>query len=118
MRTCRVMFQPLCAAACCLFVGACSVAQIKDAGQQIGESALEQAFIFAVFGRDALERHNEDEDREWYEKNNPYRSSFTRETFLEWQERIDFENYYDELQGTKRNYSLNREGPVLSCPVF
>ena len=118
MRTCRAMFRPLCAALCCLFVGACSVAQVKDAGRQMGASALEQAFILVAFGSDALKEHNEDVRREWHEKNNPYRSSFTRETFLEWQERIDFENYHDELQGTERKYSPNRDSSILSCTIF
>ncbi len=98
MRTCRMMFRPLCAALCCLFVGACSVAQVKDAGRQIGESALEQAFIFAVGGMDALEECRDDEDLEWLRENNPYRNAFTRETYLEAWEREEFEHLYDKLR--------------------
>ena len=97
-RTRGVLFRTMYVAVCYLFVGACSVAQVKDAGRQIGESALEQAFIFAVGGMDALQECRDDEDLEWLRESNPYRNAFTRETYLEAWEREEFEHLYDKLR--------------------
>ena len=84
--------------ACCALLSACASGQIKEAGKQLGASAFEQLFILAVFGPDALQRHNEDEYREWYWKTTPYRSSYTKDEFIELQDRLEFERFYDELR--------------------
>jgi len=82
----------LSAVACFLLLGACSSVQVKEAGKGIGASILEQTFILFVFGADELQAHNKREKEEWRRKTNLYRSSFTRESYLAFQERISLPN--------------------------
>ena len=89
-----------------VMLSGCAAHEVKDAAKHLGESAFEQAFVLFVFGPDALERHNENEKREWQRRTNPYRSSFSREDLIEMQKRHDFEDLYESLKSPYGKYSI------------
>jgi len=84
----------------------CAAHEAKDAAKHLGASAFEQAFILFAFGPDALERHNKNEKGELQRRNNPYRSSFSREDLIEMQKRHDFEEFYEALKSPYGKLSI------------
>ena len=98
-----------CAAIACLglFLSGCAAHEAKDATKHLGASVFEQVFILAVFGADELQRHNEEKEREEYWRTTPYRSSLTRETYLETRKRVEFEELYKSLGAPFGPFSLS-----------
>ena len=114
MKDSRAALRATLTLVCCAFVCSCSSTEVRDAGKQFGASALEQIFILAAFGPDALERHNEKEYREWYWSTTPYRKSATQDDIIKMQEKIEFQRIYDELMVRESKYLLASEQVVES----
>ena len=97
--------------AACVSLAGCAAHDVQQAGKELGGQMLGQAVILFAFGPDALERHNERKQEERKRETNPYRSSITREEYLDWQQRVEFEQLYESLREANREYPFS-ERPV------
>ena len=83
-----------------VFLLGCTSWQLREAGDELGKSAVEQLFVLAVSGVDGLSEYNQREREKRERETNPYRSSITREELIEYFERSrQWEAYQDRLAG-------------------
>lgn len=95
-----------------LLLAGCAAQDAKEAGRELGGQLLGQAIILFTFGPDALQEHTDRKREEQKRETYPYRSSITREEYIEWQERRDFERLYESLTEANREYPFS-ERPTI-----
>ena len=90
-----------------MLLAGCAAQDAKEAGRELGGQVLGQAIILFAFGPDALQEHNDRKREERKRETYPYRSSVTREEYIDWQERRDFERLYESLTEANREYPFS-----------